>query len=141
MEKEIEIFEEYVHRKGLKYSGKRNIVLKAFLKSDRHVSAEELFSLVKQDHPDIGYTTVYRALKLIEGSGIADAVHFNDGVRRFERTIGHEHQAHFICTHCGGHFEVVDENIYNLSASLAKEQGFLPQKQRIEIYGMCKDCS
>ena len=141
MEKEIETFEQYVQRKGLKYSGKRNSVLKAFLKSDRHVSAEELFHLVKQDHPDIGYTTVYRTLKLIEGSGIADVVHFNDGIRRFERTIGREQQAHFICTHCGGHFEVFDENIKLLSSRLAKERDFLPQKHRLEIFGVCKNCS
>ena len=140
MEKEIEIFEQYVQKKGLKYSSKRNSVLKAFLKKEQHVSAEELFRLVQQDHPDIGYTTVYRTLKLIEGSGIAEVVDFNDGVRRFERKIGREYHAHFICTHCRGHFEVFDESIQLLSSRLAKERDFLPQRHRLEIFGVCKRC-
>ena len=140
MEKEIEIFEQYLRGKGLKSSSRRNSVLKTFLKSGRHVSADELFRLVRQDHPDIGYTTIYRTLKLIEGSGIAEVVDFNDGVRRFERKIGREYHAHFICTQCGGHFEVFDENIQLLSSRLAKEQGFSPQKHRLEIFGLCKSC-
>lgn len=141
MKKEIEIFEQHVQEKGLKHSRKRSQILNAFLNSQEHLSAEDLFQRVKQDHPEIGYTTVYRTLKLIAESGIAETVDFNDGVKRFERKIGREYHAHFICTKCGNNFEVFDKNIEGLSSKLADAQGFFPQKHRLEIFGLCKKCS
>lgn len=141
MEKEIEIFERHVYKKGLRPSHKRRRILKKFLDSKEHLSAEDLCQLVKQEHPEIGYTTVYRTLKLIVDSGIAEMVDFNDGVKRFERKIGREYHAHFICTKCGHHFEAFDKNIEGLSSRLAQEQGFFPQKHRLEIFGLCKSCT
>ena len=141
MQKEIQIFQGHVNHLGLKRSQKREQVVRTFLRTKRHVSAEDLFHLVKQENPHIGYTTIYRTLKLIVDSGIAQMVDFNDGVKRFERKIGREYHAHFICTKCGEHFEVFDKNIEGLSSRLAKEEGFLPQKHRFEIFGLCKDCS
>ncbi len=141
MEKEIEIFERHVQDKGLKHSNKRQYVLKTFLNSQEHLSAEDLFQRVKQHHPTIGYTTVYRTIKLIVESGIAEMVDFNDGVKRFERKIGREYHAHFICTKCANNFEVFDKNIEGLSSKLADAQGFLPQKHRLEIFGLCKKCT
>ena len=140
MKKESEIFDQHIQQKGLKHSYKRRHILQTFLKNERHLSAEDLFQLVKQEHPDIGYTTVYRTLKLIVESGIAETVDFNDGVRRFERKIGREYHAHFICNQCNGQFEVFDKNIEDLSSRLAQAQGFLPQKHRLEIFGLCKKC-
>lgn len=140
MEKEIEIFHRHVDDKGLKHSNKRDRVLQTFLKTDQHLSAEDLFRLVQKDEQGIGYTTVYRTLKLIVESGLAEMVDFNDGVRRYERKIGREYHAHFICNQCGQHFEVFDKNIEGLSSRLARGKGFLPQKHRLEIFGLCKDC-
>ncbi len=140
MEKELELFERHIQHKGLKRSNQRDCILKTFLKSERHLSAEDLFHMVKQDYPHIGYTTVYRTLRLIVESGIAEVVDFDDGVKRFERKLGREYHAHFICSHCGNHFEAFDVNIKTLSSRLAKEQGFLPQNHRLEIFGICKKC-
>lgn len=140
MNKEIEIFERHAQDKGLKHSRKRAQILKAFLNSGEHLSAEDLFQRVKRDHPEIGYTTVYRTLKLIVDSGIAQMVDFNDGVKRFERKLGREYHAHFVCTKCGNHFEAFDKDIEGLSSKLAEHQGFLPQKHRLEIFGLCKNC-
>ncbi len=62
------------------------------------MSAEDFWDLVRKKHPEIGYTTVYRTLKLIVSSWIAERVDFEDGVRRYEQKIGREYHAHFICT-------------------------------------------
>ncbi len=138
---ELDIFEEHIVRQGLKRSQKRDRVVKIFLNSEQHLSVEDLFHLVKKEDPAIGYTTVYRTVKLILDSGIAETVDFNDGVKRFERKLGREYHAHFICTECGNNFEVFDKNIEDLSSRLAHDQGFYPQKHRLEIFGTCKNCS
>ena len=138
---EFLIFTKHVNEKGLKRSRKREYVLKVFLDSEKHVSAEDLWNLVRRQYPEIGYTTVYRTLKLIVSSGIAEKVDFDDGVRRYERKIGREYHAHFICTQCGDHFEVFDKDIEALSEKLAKDCRFKPHKHRLEIFGLCEKCS
>jgi len=141
MEKEFAIFEQHTRQQGLKHSGKRDLILKVFLNSRRHVSAEDLYALARQENAAIGYTTVYRTLKLIVDSGLGEMVDFNDGVRRYERKLGREYHAHFICTKCGKNFEVFDKNIETLSARLSHEKNFLPTKHRLEIFGLCKTCN
>ena len=141
MEKELQIFERHVTEHGLKHSQKRERVVQTFLKTERHVSAEDLLSLVKKEQPNIGYTTVYRTLKLIVSSGLGEMVDFDDGVRRYERKLGREYHAHFICTKCGTNFEVFDEKIRQLSARLAELKSFQPTKHRFEIFGVCDNCN
>ena len=140
MEKELQIFEQHVGELGLKHSQKRELILKTFLHTKRHVSAEDLLNLVKKQHSEIGYTTVYRTLKLIVSSGLGEMVDFDDGVRRYERKLGREYHAHFICIKCGENFEVFDANIENLSAQLSQKSNFQPQKHRLEIFGLCETC-
>ena len=140
MPKAYELSERHRCEKKLKHSHKRDHIIQTFLKTNRHVSAEELHSLVKKDYPEIGYTTVYRTLKLILNSGIAQSVDFDDGVRRYEPKIGREYHAHFICTECGINFEVFDQKIADLCSSLAKDRGFSPQEHRYEIFGICQNC-
>ncbi|MCR4336542.1 MAG: transcriptional repressor, partial [Candidatus Omnitrophica bacterium] len=113
---------------------------RAFLKTENHVSAQDLCALVKSENSQIGYTTVYRTLKLIVESGIGEIVDFEDGVRRFERKIGREYHAHFICSKCGKTEEIFDENIALLSEKLARTKDFVPQKHRFEVFGICQDC-
>ncbi|MFA5087726.1 MAG: transcriptional repressor [Candidatus Omnitrophota bacterium] len=140
MKEEKRIFDNYVKEEGLNASAKRDCVLKAFLGTKKHVSAEELYSMVKKECPEIGYTTVYRTLKMIADCGLAELVDFEDGVKRFEPRHGKEDHAHFICTECGKSFEVFAEPLRNLGFELAKAKGFVPQKQRFEIFGLCNRC-
>ena len=140
MQKELEIFENYLTQRGFKHSAKRDDVVRTFLRTEKHVSTEDLLAMVRSINPEIGYTTVYRTLKLIEESGLAEQVDFNDGVKRFERKLGREYHAHFICTECGRTFEAFDSQIGQLSSALAKTRGFTPQKQRFEIFGVCDRC-
>ena len=137
---ELMLFEKHTRKKGLKHSLQRERILEKFLQTEEHVSVQDLFNLVRREYPDIGYTTVYRTLKLIVDSGIAEVVDFDDGVKRFERKVGREHHAHLICTKCGKNFEIFNKEIEELDTKLTKEKGFIAQKHRFEIFGLCKQC-
>lgn len=140
MHQELKVFLNYLNQRRLKHSSKRNVIAEAFLKTDQHLSAEDLYSMVKKNHPQIGYTTVYRTLKLIVESGVAQVLDFDDGVKRYERKLNREDHAHFICQDCHQHFEVFDTTIKGLSVRLADEKGFLAQRHRLEIFGICRTC-
>ena len=140
MNTEIQTFESHVTKKGLKHSQKRDVILQEFLKAQQHVSVEDLFARVRKKYPTIGFTTVYRAMKLMVESGVAETVDFDDGVRRYERRLGRECHAHLICTKCGRNFEVFDVSLKGLNEKLTQENRFMALRHRFEIFGLCQKC-
>lgn len=139
-EKEREVFEEYIRNKNLKHSGQRIKILEVFLKSERHLTADELYRLVKRTSPSIGYATVCRTLKLFCEAGLSREVLLEDGITRYEHLYGHEHHDHMICIRCGKFVEVMKPLIEQLQKELAEEKGFILTRHRLELYGICERC-
>jgi len=134
------IFEDYLITKNLKHSQQREEILGIFLDVDKHLTAEELYRIVKKKYPGIGFATVYRTLRLFCDSGLCRELKFEDGATRYEHRYGHKHHDHLICTKCGRFVEVVDPDIERLQGKLFKIHGFSPQRHRMELYGICKRC-
>src|SRR5258706_3531468 len=65
MTEEQEVFLKHIQKKGLKRTTQRDLILDIFLRTEDHLSSEDLYRLVKQADPSIGQTTVYRTLKLL----------------------------------------------------------------------------
>ena len=75
--------------------------------------------------PEVGYTTVYRTLKLIQKSGLGREVDFGDRVSRPEHEYGHPHHDHMVCLKCGKLLEVYEPEIEALQEKLAKRKTLL----------------
>ena len=87
------IFAAFLAKNGLKRSEQREAVVDTFLRSQRHLSVDDLYQLVHKRRPDIGRTTVYRTLKLLQEAGLAQELVL-DGQSRFEREYNREHHDH-----------------------------------------------
>lgn len=131
---------EYLSGQGLKSTRQRDDILKVFTTAGRHLSAEELYLLVKKENPGIGYATVYRTLKLLAEAGLAEERHFEDGFTRYEYRATDGHHDHLICTRCGKIIEFENARIEELQADVAKKNRFLVQSHKLEIYGLCGEC-
>jgi len=105
LEDEKRILREHLIRLGLKQSSQRDAVLSIFLATHDHLSTDELHRLVKEHDPTIGYTTVYRALKLFAECGLAAEIEFRDGIARYEHSLHRRNHHHMICTVCGDSVE------------------------------------
>lgn len=138
--KEEAILSNYLKEKGLRQGRQRVIILHEFLFIEKHVSPEELWSLLKANNPEIGIATVYRTLKLLTDCGLAKEVHFAEKGVRYEHLYGHTHHDHLVCTKCNTVIEVVDPEIERLQESLAKRNNFKVEAHRMEIYGLCSKC-
>lgn len=134
------VFKEFMARKGLKSTQQRQVILDHFLRAGSHLSTEELYLRIRKKHPNIGYATVYRTLKLFAESGIAEELNFGDGQTRYEAVDGSEHHDHLVCTDCGTIFEFESPEIEALQEKVAKEHGFLIKSHRLELYGLCASC-
>src|SRR3990172_12102695 len=89
----------YLEGHNLKHTKQREAILEAFVEAKGHITSEEIYKRVKDKYPHIGYTTVYRTMKLLCDAGLANERHFEDGVTRYE--IQHEHHDHLVCVRCG----------------------------------------
>ncbi len=137
---EKEVLAEYLRQHGLKRSAQRDVILDAFLRSDRHLSVDDLLHLVQRKHPEIGRTTVYRTLKLLQQAGLASSLEVQ-GQSRFEHEFGRQHHDHFICSSCGDIIEFSSPEIEHQQDVIAAELGFVIQGHRHQIYGLCKRCA
>ena len=100
-------FENLLRGKGLKVTAQRIAVLSVLSeKPDSHLTAEEIYDLVKVSSPDIGLATVYRTIQILLELKIIDRIYLDDGYVRYE--MGHvyededsHHHHHLICVKCG----------------------------------------
>jgi len=135
-----ETFRNYIREKGLRNTRQREDILDVFLAADRHITVEELFNLIKQKNPEIGYATVHRNLNMLRDCGVAEEIKIGNQKARYEPKIGREHHDHLICLRCGSFIEVNDSKIEKLQDKLAEENDFVPVRHKLEIYGICKEC-
>jgi Fur family ferric uptake transcriptional regulator len=137
---EKEVFSAYLVKNRLKRSEQREVILDTFLRSERHLSVDDLLRLVQKRRSDIGRTTVYRTLKLLQAAGLAQELVLQ-GQTRFEREYKREHHDHFICKACGEIFEFSSAEIERIQDEIAADIGFVIDGHRHQIFGYCRACA
>ena len=96
---------------GGKRSSKRDRIIAIFLGQKGHVTADELYDLVRREDPGIGRATVYRTLQWMVAGGIAHKVDFGEGRSRFEPSLRHPRHFHLVCTECHRSSEFLSSDI------------------------------
>lgn len=137
---EKEIFLEHIQKKGLRRTAQREQILEVFLKTEDHLSSEDLYWLVQKQDPNVGQTTVYRTLKLLTDAGLAREVRLGDGRTYYEHHFDHDHHDHMICTECGRVIEFFSAEIERLQDEMADEYNFKPTHHSLRILGICEQC-
>jgi len=135
------LFKTRVSGKGLKATKQREEILNIFLNSPGHKNLAQIYFQVAKVNPKIGYTTVYRTLKLLTRLGLAEQRKFADGETRYEPTSEKNHHDHLICLDCGKIIEFEDEVLETLQSRIAQRYRFKIFHHRMELYGRCVDCA
>jgi Fur family transcriptional regulator, ferric uptake regulator len=136
-----EFYKQYLRKNKIRYSVQRDNILDVFLKTERHLSIAQIYELVRNKYPRIGYATVYRAMNVICKAGIAEKIDFGEGISRFEHKYGQEHHDHLICVNCGKFIEVMDIKIEELQRKLAENHNFVLKMHKMQLFGFCHECS
>ena len=131
-----------LRRAGLKATVPRMRILDILAGSSvRHLSAEDIYRKLLDQHEDIGLATVYRVLTQFESAGLVTRQHFEDGMAVFELNLG-EHHDHIVCLDCGRVEEFMEVNIEERQRAVAERLGFELKDHSLTMYGKCirKDC-
>jgi Fur family ferric uptake transcriptional regulator len=133
-------FNQFLTEKGLRRTLPRDIIADLFLRTEKHLSTQELFEIVRKKNKNIGYATVARTVKLLEDAGLCRQIDFGDRTARYEHEYNHEHHDHIICTNCGKFVEIHSDKLEKIQDSLVKKHGFVQQSHKLTIYGLCPKC-
>jgi len=140
MSEEQEVFLKHIQKKGLKRTSQRDLILDVFLRTEAHLSNEDLYRLVKDEDPSVGQTTVYRTLKLLTEAGLAREVRFGDNRTHYEHNYKHQHHDHMICSECGKIIEFYSEQLEALQDAMAAKHIFEVTQHLLRIIGICAEC-
>ncbi|WP_099468892.1 Fur family transcriptional regulator [Konateibacter massiliensis] len=139
-------FKELLRQKGLKVTTQRVRVLEVLSNSpDKHLTAEEIYELIKVDFPEIGLATVYRTIQLLLELHLIDRINLDDGFVRYEiNSHGDDsnkhHHHHLICVKCGKVLSFEDDLLDELEARIMDSVSFQVLDHEVKLYGHCKDC-
>ena len=140
MSEEQDVFLEHLQRSGLKRTAQRDLILEVFLRTEEHLSSEDLYRLVQKEDPTIGQTTVYRTLKILTEAGLAREVRFGDGRTYYEHNYKHQHHDHMVCVNCGKIIEFYSEELEAIQEAMAAKYRYEPTQHSLRILGYCSDC-
>jgi Fur family ferric uptake transcriptional regulator len=115
-------------------------VLEAFLRTENHVSVDELVQQLDQSGVRLEVNFVHETLKLMCRFCFAHRRRFDNGVVRYEHRHLGQHHDHMICTKCRKIVEFKEDRLEKLQIDIANSHGFHMLQHRMEIYGICSDC-
>lgn len=142
MKDKKEVVYNLLEKKDIRLTPQRDDILRVLLENKKkHLSAVDIYDLIKKKNKSMGMATVYRTLDLFEEKGIIIKRNFDSDFARYEFTFpeGYEHH-HLICKNCGRVIEITDILPSDFKERILKEKGFQSENFSLKVYGYCEDC-
>ncbi|MBU8907862.1 ferric iron uptake transcriptional regulator [Desertibacillus haloalkaliphilus] len=144
MEKRIERIKKQLHSQSYKLTPQREATVRVLLEHEEdHLSAEDVYLLVKEKAPEIGLATVYRTLELLSELKVVDKINFGDGVSRYDlRQEGADHfHHHLVCIECGSVDEIQEDLLGDVEKIVERDWNFKIKDHRLTFHGICYRCT
>ncbi len=135
--------------RGYRLTISREAIINALRSTDKHLSAEDIYLTLHSKYPEIGLTTIYRTLELLDQMGIISKFDFGDSRARYELSgdYGNKaHHHHLICTNCLkiiDYTDFIDDELELLNKTqkeLSGKYNFDITGHLIRFYGLCDEC-
>lgn len=143
MESRIDKIKQQLQSEGYKLTIQREATVRVLLENEEdHLSAEEVFMLVRDKAPEIGLATVYRTLELLSELHVVQKLNFGDGVARYDLRADNtkHHHHHMICVQCGSMDEILEDWLGPLEEKCEQMFGFTVVDHRLDFQGICHRC-
>ena len=133
----VERLQSYLSKNGLRLTNQRKLIAATFFETEGHLNFEQLYEAVQKRDSSVGQATVYRTLKVLVDSGLANSSRFGGSSALYESAISDDHHDHLICSECGLIIEFCHEEIESLQHVVAESHGFDLKDHTMELYGAC----
>ena len=130
---------EELKRAGLKITLPRIKILTILQDpNNQHISAEDVYKILLEQHEEIGLATVYRVLNQFDDAGIVSRHHF-EGVKSVFELSHKKHHDHLVCLKCGKVVEFEDDIIEQRQRDIAESHKITLTNHSLYLYGECED--
>jgi Fur family transcriptional regulator, ferric uptake regulator len=122
----------------LRMTNQREIILLELMKSQGHLTADELYDIVKKVMPRISLATVYRNLEILSEAKMIGKLEISGRQKRFDYDpFDHDHIYCVVCHRV--------DNLLMAHKELTAEEfgavaGYSVTGYRLEIVGVCPEC-
>lgn len=130
---------EKLKMSGVRMTPQRHAILSYLLDTTSHPTADDIYRALESRFPSMSVATVYNNLKVFIESGLVHELTYGDNSSRFDADMSDHYHAQ--CESCG---KIVDFNyprLEDVEQVAAEETGFTIRGHRLEVYGLCSECT
>ena len=122
-----------------KFSRQRELIYNQVKNFPVHPTADEVYTALKKEYPNLSMGTVYRNLNLLSETGMLKKIHLDNSPERFDaRTDAH---GHLFCEKCGQVFDIKDDILDGIENRIFERHGHLVKETALNFRGICKSCA
>lgn len=122
----------------MKYSKQREMIYKTVQNLKTHPTADEIYTALKIDNPNISLGTVYRNLNLLSQKDKIKKIRISEGSDRYDFCLTPHY--HLLCEDCGKVFDVEIPELKNIEERIFNTSGYQVNELNLTIKGYCADC-
>jgi len=134
------VLNNYLKKRGLKFTPERKVILEGIASFSGHFDIERLYDRLRRKESEISFATIYRTLPHLIKSGLIREVMRCQDRPQYEVSFGYPHHDHLVCINCGKILEFKDDEIERLQSRVCKRFDFRPTEHRLGIRGYCRSC-
>ena len=122
----------------MKFSKQREMILNQVKMFAVHPTADQVYTALKAENPNLSLGTVYRNLNLLSEMGELLKIRIADGSDRFDgRTDRHYHM---VCDKCSRVFDVELSELDGLNDTVSQKYGHKLTMVTLNLNGVCCEC-
>ena len=138
-EKSVASIIQVLRNKGYKATPQRIAICQFALSSREHPSVPRIYQEVRKIHPTVSLATVYKTLQILRETGSVQELNFPQEQARYDPYL--EPHINLVCSRCGKIQDLDDPIAQELIKRVFTVTKFKPTSQRLDVYGVCENCS
>ena len=109
-------------------------ILRIISESFEHLSADEVYELLKGKYPGVVKATCYNNLNKLIDEGLVRKIVMDNGVSRYDRTVRHDH---LVCKKCG---KIEDVYLNDMTSLFKSDLSQDIESSDLKVYWICPEC-
>lgn len=135
---EVQALSATLRKRGYRITPQRQAILSEVLRTQGHITPQDVTRRVQRRLPAVNASTVYRTLATLEEVGLLRHAHLERGAE-YHRTEDSGH-VHLTCSRCGAEDDLSMREAESLRRLIGRHRGFLPDLTHFAISGLCARC-
>jgi len=124
---------------NLRMTRQRKVILEELQRTKAHLSADEIYDIVRQRLPRISLGTVYRNLDILSELGKIQKLELGGTIKRFDWNPNKHY--HIRCLQCGRVDDAPLAPLTKIEDELYGSTVYEIVGHRLEFIGLCPECS